>query len=94
MKGKTKKQAPVNACVGKMRYDTASESNKYVRNLNKTQGNRRVKTYYCQVCSGYHYGHDKHTRMKKSPDKHIIPDINMNKIPKKLKGEFYVRKNY
>jgi hypothetical protein len=93
MKANKSARVILNSCDGKTRYNTKAESNKYVTNLNRTNGTKRVKTYYCPVCLGYHYGHQKQTRMKKNKQNHVA-DLSIDHKPRKFKGFFIIKQNF
>lgn len=77
MKSKCTKE---NSCAGKIRFNTIEESNKHVKNLNSHRKHKRMKTYACQYCGGFHYGHETHRRMSNQTKPTYIPDYDPDEV--------------
>ena len=59
-----------NQCQGKIPYQSKELANQAVKHLNKV-GGKRVKTYKCNTCHKYHFGHESKGKLQYK-DKKVI----------------------
>lgn len=77
-----------NSCEGKQRFTTFEDANKQVAHHNHNKHTRKMKSYRCGSCGGYHYGHDQRKKMKSQNKPTFIPDYNPNEVYKGNPDEF------
>lgn len=77
-----------NSCDGKQRFNTFEEANKQVSHHNQNKNTRKMKSYRCHKCGGYHYGHDQRKKMKPQNKPTYIPDWDPAEIKRGNPDEF------
>lgn len=77
-----------NQCEGKQRFASFEEANKQVAHHNYNKRTRKMKSYRCDNCGGYHYGHDKRKKMKHVDNPTYIPNFNNNEVNRGDKNVF------
>lgn len=77
-----------NQCAGKVAYPSKALCNHAVAALNKERG-PKVRTYKCQTCKKYHFGHESKSRLIKPKPKKVI----YNHTPQihKINPERYIK---
>jgi hypothetical protein len=77
-----------NSCQGKQRFESFEEANKHVAHHNNNKRSRKMKSYRCDHCGGYHYGHETRGKMKHLNKPTYLPDYNDEKIYRGNPDEF------
>lgn len=82
-------EAKGNSCAGKRKFESQRQANDSVTHLNQNKKTRKMKSYKCGECKGYHIGHETHARMKhlKSPtyiERYNDEDVNRGNKDKYL----------
>lgn len=77
-----------NFCDGKQRFLSFEEANKQVTHLNQNKRTRKMKSYRCAKCGGYHHGHDQRKKMQNQTKPTFIPDYNPAEVKRGDQNQF------